>query len=110
MAPCRAAINQFLRQLKVNLQFLSYWDFVSKEVAEAHMETQRVPGHAQEFETAFALAVFPDSVRTADIDDEDAKLGTPEMGKVLVEATVAGTTEFVSGMLEGTVQAELTGL
>ena len=45
-----------------------------------------------------------------DRDDEEAKLGTAEMGKVLAETAIAGTTEFVSGMLKGTIQAKLTGL
>ncbi|GIT29037.1 MAG: hypothetical protein Ct9H300mP1_10830 [Planctomycetaceae bacterium] len=59
MAPCQGIWGQFLQRLEINLQFHSYWDFLDDEAVSPYLETGRFPGGAQEFETAFALAVFP---------------------------------------------------
>ena len=46
----------------INLQFLPYWDTLRPEDAKLLKSGQRIPydmpGHAQEFETSFALAAF----------------------------------------------------
>jgi creatinine amidohydrolase/Fe(II)-dependent formamide hydrolase-like protein len=51
---------------------LPYWDVLDKEDAEL-LETKSIPGHAQEYETAFALAAFPENVRTDMWEDQDDK-------------------------------------
>ena len=87
---------------EVSVQFHSYWD-LSREDAEKVCEG-RVPGHAQEYETAFALAVFPESVRQDAMQEQEDKKaldGTAEQGRILVEAAVARTAAFVEEMLAG---------
>ena len=74
------------------------------------MVTKSVPGHAQEYETAFALAIFPDEVRGDDMNDENSKFGTAEMGKSLVEGTIERLTEFVADIIAGKNPSEITGL
>lgn len=111
VAPINASVNQFRRYFAgVNLIAHSYWDFTPRELANEIMVTKSVPGHAQEYETAFALAVFPELVRVDDMDDENSKFGTAEMGKKLVEATIQKLTEFVAGMIDGINRSEITGL
>src|SRR5438552_3087592 len=83
VAPCEGIWGQFQQRLafavplgargqakahsteepQANLHFVSYWDLLPREIAEATLTTKRWPGHAQEFETAFALAAFPENVR-----------------------------------------------
>jgi len=111
VAPINAAVNQFRRYFpNANLPAHSYWEFTPRELADEIMVTKNVPGHAQEYETAFALAVFPELVRVDDMDDEKSKFGTAEMGKKLVEATIQKLTEFVAGVIDGTHQSNITGL
>ena len=84
------------------VQFESYWN-LSREIAEQNCET-RVPGHAGEYETAMALAVFPDFVRhdaMQEQGDEGPLKASAEQGKVLIEAAIDKTAEFVQGMLDG---------
>lgn len=106
----QAAVNQFLRRLNVNLHFRSYWDLISKELSDSQLESKRIPGHAQEFETAFALAAFPENVRWDEADDPEARLATAEKGKVLIEAAVSEVAKFVKEMIEGTLKSQITGL
>src|SRR5438270_6416430 len=62
VAPCRGIWDQFARQAMVNLQFISYWDTLTADDAKLLKGGQRIPydmpGHAQEFETSFALSAF----------------------------------------------------
>src|SRR5437899_4610191 len=69
ISACQAAWDQFLRFYQVKLQFLCYWDVLREADAKELLKSgQRLPddlpGHAQEFETALALAAFPENVRT----------------------------------------------
>ena len=68
VAPCRGVWDQFQRIVPVNLHLLSYWDVLtpddaSKLLTGGHRLPDDLPGHAQEFETALALAAFPENVR-----------------------------------------------
>lgn len=110
IAPCKGIWGQFQQRLEINLHFVSYWDLLSKEVAERHLQSKRYPGHAQEFETAFALAAFPENVRHDAMQtqaDQEPLLATAETGKILIEHIVTETTRYVSGMIAGTNVAEI---
>ncbi len=91
VAPCQGIWDQFLQRSEINLQFHCYWDFLPKDVAEANLKTKRWPGHAQEFETAFALAVFPENVRhdaMRDQEDKEPLEATAEAGAAMVDAII----------------------
>lgn len=110
IAPCQGIWGQFQQRLEINLQFESYWDHLSKEVAEANLKTKRWPGHAQEFETAFALAAFPENVRQdamQDQEDQEPLEATAEAGAAMIESIVAGVARHVAGMIDGTNVAEI---
>jgi creatinine amidohydrolase len=99
------AAQQSARQLSANLHFVSYWDLLPKEIAEATLKTKRWPGHAQEFETAFALAAFPENVRhdaMRDQPDQEPLAATAEAGQKLIDAIVAEVVKYVQGMIDGT--------
>jgi creatinine amidohydrolase len=104
VAPCQGIWPQFLQRLEINLQFRSYWDLLPRAVAESHLKTKRFPGHAQEFETAFALAAFPENVRQQAMreqTDKEPLEATAEAGTALIAAIVDHVTDFVAGMIDG---------
>jgi creatinine amidohydrolase len=101
--------DQYLRKFQVNLQFLPYWDVLNSEDANL-LETKSIPGHAQEYETAFALAAFPENVRTDMWEDQEDKapaLATAENGRILNERTIDRVAEFVQEMMDGKRVAEI---
>jgi len=108
--PCEGIWGQFQQRLEINLQFHSYWDFLTAEMVEPHLSTKRWPGHAQEFETAFALAVFPENVRIeamAEQEDQEPLAATAEAGAALVEAIVTAVADHVRAMIAGENVAEV---
>jgi creatinine amidohydrolase len=110
VASCESAWPQFLQRLDANLQFRSYWELLPSEQADSHLQTKRFPGHAQEFETAFALAAFPENVRHDAMDDQvdtEPLEATAESGAALIERIVENVTAFVAGMIEGKIVAEI---
>jgi creatinine amidohydrolase len=109
IVPCNAVWDQMLRRFQVNLQFLPYWDVLSPEDAE-QLQTKRIPGHAQEFETAFALAAFPENVRTdavSDQSDPEPAKATAASGAELIDRTVDRVSQFVQRMISGEETAEI---
>ncbi len=104
IAPCQGIWSQFLQRFEINLQFHSYWDFLPEEVAQANLSTGRCPGHAQEFETAFALAVFPENVRhdaMQDQEDKEPLAASAEAGRKMVEAIINEVAAHVQKMIDG---------
>ncbi len=84
--PLMGAMDQWRYFIKadfpgVNLQFASYWDLIPRDFLLQHMDTDIIPGHAKEFETSIALALFPENVRQEamqDMADKDPLLATAE--------------------------------
>jgi len=110
IAPCKGMWGQFLQRFECNLQFVSYWDLLPEHIAKQHLKTGRWPGHAQEFETAFALAAFPENVRhdaMQDQSDKEPLEATVETGAVLVEAIITEVARHVQDMIEGSSTAEI---
>jgi len=109
IAACRAAWDQFLRLYPVNLQFLSYWDVLTKADANellksGHRLPEDLPGHAQEFETAIALAVFPENVRTSiwtEQPDPKPGMATAPQGQAFIERIVERVTNYLQEMIDG---------
>lgn len=103
IATCRAVWDQLLRKFQVNLQFLPYWEVLDADDAEL-LTTKDIPGHAQEFETAFALAAFPDNVRRdAMMEQKDSTptQATADAGNELIHRTVNRVAALVSAMIAG---------
>lgn len=103
VAACRAVWDQYLRKHQVNLQFFPYWDFLDAADAEI-LSTKDIPGHAQEFETAFALAEFPENVRAdamADQKDQTPRTARAEAGRELIERVVVRVAMHLQRMIDG---------
>ena len=72
--PVLERIDGFRERLGVNIDFHSYWEAYTPEFVKEQMETGKCPGHAAEFETAFALAAFPENVDWDGVDYDSANL------------------------------------
>lgn len=110
IAPCNGIWGQFVQRLEINLQFHPYWDFLPDEVAEANLKTKRWPGHAQEFETAFALAAFPENVRQDCMqvqEDKEPLEANAEAGQIMIDSIVEHLANHVAGMIDGTNVIEI---
>jgi creatinine amidohydrolase len=114
VAPLKGIFGQWRLFFKVDrpdvsLQWVSYWDLMSKELAEQNLKTKRYPGHAQEFETAFALALWPENVRhdaMQDQKDKEPLEATAEAGVVLVEDAITQVTAFTQAFIDGEHRGE----
>ncbi|MCA9039109.1 MAG: creatininase family protein [Planctomycetaceae bacterium] len=104
MAPCKGIWGQFQQRLEINLQFHSYWDLLPEKIWRDAMQSNDYPGHAQEFETAFAMYAFPENVdheAMASQIDQSPALATPETGKILVEGIIDHVAAHVKEMVDG---------
>ena len=114
IVPCRSNWDQFLREFQVNLHFISYWDVLDAADAELLQSGQRIPqdmpGHAQEFETAIALARFAENVRPdamATQPDQTPSAATPELGQEMLSRITDRVAEFVRGVMDRTTLQEV---
>src|SRR5436309_7354053 len=114
-APISCTCEQFLRLNQVNLHFLSYWDVLTEADAKELLQSGQqlpndLPGHAQEFETAFALAAFPENVRTkmwTDQADKKPSMATGKQGEEIIKRIVERVTVYVQEMIAGRRVAEI---
>lgn len=72
-APLKESVAEFRRKLGIRLEAHSYWEAYTPEVIKKYLASGRMPGHAAEFETSFALAAFPERVRWEGVDYEKVK-------------------------------------
>jgi creatinine amidohydrolase len=108
-APINGTWEQFLRLNQVNLHFLAYWDVLkeadAKELLQSgHRLPDDLPGHAQEFETAFALAAFPENVRTkmwTDQVDPKPAMATAPRGEEFIKRIVERVAIYIQEMIDG---------
>jgi creatinine amidohydrolase/Fe(II)-dependent formamide hydrolase-like protein len=71
------------------------------------METDIIPGHAKEFETAIGLALFPENVRKEvmpTMEDQDPLLATAEKGRLFVEEAIRQTVDYLEKMMDGRIR------
>ena len=119
--PVRDRLEDFQRRLGIDFQFCSYWEAYTPALIKEQMESGNCPGHASEFETAFALAAFPQNVDWDGVDygsakltisdtgraksdrqyHHEAKLATAEKGKVMIDVAVDWVAAKMQQMLTG---------
>ena len=103
-----------LFSLIINLHFLSYWDTLRQADADELLQGGKrlpddMPGHAQEFETAIAMAKFPENVRAdavADQPDPNPALATAEQGNEWFERVTGRLAKFIGEVIDGQRQSE----
>ena len=118
--PVQQRLEDFRQRLGINLAFHSYWEAYTSELVEKQMESGNCPGHASEFETAFALAAFPNNVDWENVDYDnakltisnpdrakndrayhhEAKLATAEKGQVMIDVAVDWVSERMQNMIQ----------
>ncbi len=74
----RSNVDRFSQELGITIDACSHWDSISRERRKEFVETGNVPGHADEFETSFALAAFPEKIRRAQYIENDIYNWEPE--------------------------------
>ena len=114
--PSAGVWDQFLREFRdTNLHFMSYWDVYTVDDARDLLDSGErlpydLPGHAQEFETSFGLAEFPENVRTdmwTDQPDPTPAMATAAKGEAFVERAVERLVKIGSEILSGERRSEL---
>ena len=111
-APLKVSLDQWRLHFKLldpglNLHFACYWDLIPLDFFHQHLKTRAIPGHAKEFETSIALALYPDKVRQKAMrehTDPDPLEATAEKGHLFVEEAIHRTVEFLEGMMSGRIQ------
>ncbi len=109
IAPVRGNFDQFVRKSLVNLHFLPYWETLNEQDAKdllksGHRLPYDMPGHAQEFETAYALAAFPENVRLEAVRDQadpNPGLATAETGREFIRRIVDRVSQYVQDVIDG---------
>ena len=109
ISACQATWDQFLRLYQVNLQFMSYWDVLTEADATELLKggdklPDDLPGHAQEFETAIALAAFPENVRTGmwkEQPDPKPGMATAAQGAAFLGRIVVRVSDYLEEMIDG---------
>ena len=61
----RDIIPEIKSELGITIEAYSHWSSVARDQRKEFTETGIIPGHADEFETSFALAAFPEKVKRA---------------------------------------------
>ena len=109
--PVHQRLDGYREKLGINIAFHSYWEAYTSELV--------CPGHAAEFETAFALAAFAENVDWNGVDYDSAKLtisdagqansdreyhhqaklATEESGQVMIDVAVDWVAEKMQAML-----------
>jgi len=108
-APVNGSWKQLLLLNQVNLHFLGYWDVLTaadaKELLKGgHELPNDLPGHAQEFETAFAMAAFSENVRTSiwkEQSDQKPALATRQVGEEFIKRIVERVALYLQEMIDG---------
>lgn len=118
-APVQARLADYREKLGINLEFHSYWEAYTEALVKETLDSGVCPGHAAEFETAFALAAFAENVDWEGVDYEgakltisdaeqaradrdyhhQAKLATLEKGQVMIDVAVEWVAARMESML-----------
>jgi len=121
-APGYLAARRARDELGLKMVFISYWSLIPREISDSILETKIIPGHACEFETSLALAIYPELVSkeiphavetpwrlqgfvydtdeiTGDGYVGDPSLATAEKGEKLIDAAVKGLVSLLKDFI-----------
>lgn len=88
------------RMDELDVVYLTYWQPCPASFYEEHLQVDRSAGHAGEFETSVALALFPGQVRRERIGTGGAEIATMWKGGEIVATVVECVSERVAEMLD----------
>lgn len=85
----------------MGVRYVTYWEMVTQEWYEANLELETSAGHAGEFETSFAMVLFPERIRDEAVNYENAMKATTAKGGAIMEAVVEGVAGEMEALLAG---------
>ena len=91
--------SQIVRRYEASWRVSTYWDVLTEQDVCANLTTGKMPGHATEFETACALAWFPQLVHLDAMQNEEARKASARAGFVLSEIIIERNTALAREML-----------
>ena len=118
--PLGDRMADFQQRLGIDVQFCSYWQAYSKEFVQATLDSGDCPAHAAEFETAIAMAAFPENIHWEGVDYEKAGLkikrdgyaerdpvyyraardfATPQKGRVMADVAISYVADKMREMM-----------
>ena len=74
----RSSVPGFAEELGIPIEAYSHWDSIPRDQRHDFVETGSVPGHADEFETSFALAAFPEKIRRVTYNEAEQYTWEPD--------------------------------
>ncbi len=69
---------QFSEELGIPVEAYSYWSSIPRDRRLEFTETGSVPGHADELETSFAMAAFPEKLRQVSYNEDEIYSWEPD--------------------------------
>jgi creatinine amidohydrolase len=116
--PIAARLDDLRQRLGIALDFCSYWEAYSADLVSQYLESGECPGHAAEFETSVAQALFPEGVHAVDVYPEsevrikdksraeedrrffsEAALAAPHKGTIMMNAAVDWVAHRTANLL-----------
>jgi creatinine amidohydrolase len=97
----RKEVVRYRQLLRCNVVYASYWDLCADDEVYPLVQSGYAPGHANEYETSFGLAAFPERVHEDLMDDEQAQMGTREHGMQQIETVVGHVSDLLRRMIAG---------
>lgn len=118
--PLRDQVGDFSEKLGIDIQFCSYWQAYSKEFVEEVLDSGDCPAHAAEFETAIAMAAFPENIHWEGVEYPDITIeredykdkdpvyfrdgrdhATPKKGRVMADVAISWVADQMQQMMNG---------
>ena len=93
--------EHFVRLDELGVEYITYWETCPAAFYQAHLELESSAGHAGEFETSFAMALFPERIRADQVNYDNAKRASIAKGGHIIEAVLEGVCGQVGRMLNG---------
>ncbi|MEM1508102.1 MAG: creatininase family protein [Candidatus Bathyarchaeia archaeon] len=121
--PGYLAARRVRDELNLKVIFVSYWNLIPRDLTNSLIESGNVPGHAGEFETSLALAIYPELISGAlpgaakisrsiqglisntnevlmDGYSDNPSLASAEKGKKIIEGAINGLASLLRDFIE----------
>ena len=100
--PLFSVMDRFRERLPhLGLRFFSYWDLLPEDFPLKVLDTQKAPGHAQEFETSAMKYIAPQKVRAELLESADARKATRKKGKLLMDYAADALADYLRSFAKG---------
>jgi creatinine amidohydrolase len=101
--PLASVMDTFRGRLpQTDLRFFSYWDLLPDDTPLVILDTQSVPGHAQEFETSVLKYIAPRKVHASLMKHPEALKATRKKGTALIDLIVGALVKHLRALAAGT--------